>query len=327
MFSVGSNILGTLWQNNVGQQRQEDAQQFGAGQQQLSQSFNAEEAAKNRDFQERMSSTAMQRRVQDLTSAGLNPLLAFRGDGASTPAGGGASVGMASSGIASPTPFHDVSAGLSNATQIALNRANEEKVRAEADRTRAEEEEIKARTPTHAVSMDVMRQNIEESINRIKKILQETETSAATAANLNQQTTNLTELIPQIQATVEQLRAHTKLTGSQTTLTGAQTGLARAHTTQAAAATSLIGEEEREVTQRIKANLPKLEAALMELNRQKDLRDQPRQMQQESVQDSFIGSLSATMQALNPFAQIIPTVGVRGTGAPTPQPGRKDWKK
>ena len=79
-----SSAAGALYDAN---QASHDARGAQAGAEQ----YSSAEAAKNRDFQERMSSTAYQRAVKDMQASGLNPMLAYSQGPAGVPGGSAAS--------------------------------------------------------------------------------------------------------------------------------------------------------------------------------------------------------------------------------------------
>lgn len=90
----------------------------------------------NRDWQERMSNTAHQREVADLNAAGLNPMLSYRNNGASTPPTQPATVtNSAAAGVNSALAHAQVEQMQAQTktaeTQAALNAAEALKTNAE----------------------------------------------------------------------------------------------------------------------------------------------------------------------------------------------------
>lgn len=109
----------------------------------LTRAFNAAEAEKARNWSQMMSDTAYRRKVADLEAAGLNPALAYEGQGASTPS--------ASTGSGTPARFDSsVGAGVSSAMramefrQSALNNAaTRTATMASADLTKAQADNVR----------------------------------------------------------------------------------------------------------------------------------------------------------------------------------------
>lgn len=101
------------------------------GGQLMGQEFASDEADANRNFQMNMANTQYQRAVADLRTAGLNPMLAFmKGGGVQGAVPGGSQANSPSN------PF--AGASLSSAAHVELVHAQAEKAKAEAENIRAQ---------------------------------------------------------------------------------------------------------------------------------------------------------------------------------------------
>lgn len=251
------------------------------------QDFSAQQAQLDRDFQAQMSNTAYQRAVGDMKKAGLNPALAYEKGGASTPAGASA-VGV---NAGAPRVRGVDSGPFVTAAQVRNIEASTNKTNAEAD-------EVRARTPTYGFQIDKLQQDVAESRQRVQSLMAEAKHSYASAGEAEQRTANLRESIPQIQAATRQLRALATLNDQQIGEVAARTGRERAEIVR--------------LQQETAANMPELERALGEIEKYGRQLDLPRREQDAAANDRFVGSLGAVMRILNPFQSFMPGVSFGG---------------
>lgn len=166
--------------------------------QQATNALSAEEAQKNRDFQERMSSTAHQREVADLRAAGLNPLLSANA-GSSTPSG-------------SMATFQNPQGGIASAATEARKLDQVQKLQLDLERRRVDNDTIRALNETRMTDSNITVNSATEASKQTEALLNRAkEVQTMSETNLSNEKLNTELLIQKVQRSIEEQN----MTGAQ----------------------------------------------------------------------------------------------------------------
>jgi len=228
MFDI-SQGLGSVIGSTLGFLGQADTNTASAEIAKQSTEASMAEAQRNRDYQERLSNSAYQRQVADLSAAGLNPMLAYiKGGGASTPSGSTGQVTSAQ--YTSPTTA--ALSGRLTSAQAKLTEKNVPKVEAETG------------------NITKISERIDQEISNMKTDQEKTKAIILNLAeerqNLIKQGYNLTEVFNQLRASVNNLEAQSKQFKALTYKAGYETDLLK-FDVEAAKGLGNIGREYNQV--------------------------------------------------------------------------------
>lgn len=191
LITGGASLLGNIFSSNTSAQNTAQNIQAQQAAQRETESFNAGEAQKNRDFQaaqvsqqqqfsEQMSNSAYQRASADMKSAGLNPAMMFgSGSAASSPQGSAASGSTASVGTPNmafanrKSALADLGENASKVVSTAVAAKTFEKMTDEIAQLRASTARTEAETRTEEKRPESVEAGTMESQHRTAKLANE----------------------------------------------------------------------------------------------------------------------------------------------------------